>query len=106
MSGHYEESEYVFTDLQDAYVYLRQSDPAIAEAFLESAYDTFEFLAQHPGLGRWRPEFGHEGLRSWRVQGFPRYLIFYRELADKIQIWRVLHGNRDLPRFLGRSRQT
>jgi toxin ParE1/3/4 len=101
MSGRYEESEYVFCDLQDGFRYLRKYDRTTAEAFLEAAYDTFEFLAANPGLGRLRPEFGHVGLRSWRVHGFRRYLIFYRERPGNIQIWRVLHGTRDLSRILG-----
>lgn len=103
MSGVYEESEYVFCDPQEGYRYLRKHDRDMAEAFLEAAYDTFEFLAANPGVGRPRPEFGHEGLRSWRVDGFRRYLVFYRELPGKIQVWRVLHGTRDLPRILGES---
>jgi toxin ParE1/3/4 len=103
MSGVYEESEYVFCDLQEGYRYLRQFSQTTAETFLEAAYDTFEFLAANPGLGRPRSEFGHAGLRSWQVDGFRRYLIFYREMPGKIQIWRVLHGTRDLARILGES---
>jgi len=101
MNGRYEESEYVFCDLQDGYRYLRKYDRDTAEVFLGAAYDTFEFLATNPGLGRPRPEFGHAGLRSWRVKGFRRFLIFYREAAEGIQVWRVLHGARDLERMLG-----
>lgn len=103
MSGLYEESEFVFCDLQEGYHYLRRYSQATAKAFLEAAYDTFEVLAENPGLGRPRPEFGHPGLRSWRVEGFRKYLIFYRELSGKIQIWRVLHGTQDLQRMLCRS---
>ncbi len=103
MSGRYDESEYVFCDLQDGFRYLRKFDLATAQAFLEGAYDTFEFLAANPGLGRLRPEFGHQDLRSWRVSGFHRYLIFYRALPGRIQIWRVLHGTRDLSQVLGQS---
>ena len=102
MSGSYQESEYVFCDLQDGYRYLRRYDQAKAEAFLQSAYDTFEFLAANPGLGRPRPEFGHADLRSWQVEGFRRFLIFYREASGEIQVWRVLHGTRDLEQILGR----
>jgi hypothetical protein len=39
--------------------------------------ETCDFLSNKPYLGRLRPEFGIEGLRSWRVEGFSRYLIFY-----------------------------
>ena len=103
MSGAYEESEYVFCDLQNAYRYIRRGNPAAAAAFLEAAYDTFEFLAEFPGAGRPRPEFGYKNLRSWRVSGFRRYLIFYRDVTERIQIWRVLHGSQDLESILGQS---
>ncbi|MEP6664804.1 MAG: type II toxin-antitoxin system RelE/ParE family toxin, partial [Verrucomicrobiota bacterium] len=60
----------------------------------------FEFLARHPGLGRRRGDLGYPQIRSWRMDGFRRYLIFYHEFPDRIQIWRVLHGARDLHQTL------
>lgn len=96
MAARFEESEYVFCDLQAIFRWLRVDDEVLARRFLESAYDSFEFLAVNPFVGRARTEFGHEGLRSWRVKGFRNYLIFYRPLAESVQIWRVLHGSRDL----------
>jgi len=96
MPARYDESEYVFCDLQAIYRYIRSDDEPCARRFLEAAYDTFEFLADNPMIGRPRPEFGHEGLRSWRIQGFRSHLIFYRPQGDRVQIWRVLHGSRDL----------
>lgn len=41
-------------------------------------------LARSPGLGRVRP-FPNpktEGLSSWKVADFPKYLVFYRKLPD------------------------
>lgn len=96
MPARYDESEYVFCDLQAIYRYIRQDDEAVARRFLEAVYDSFEFLAENPLIGRSRPEFDHSGLRSWRVQGFRNYLIFYCTGTDRLQIWRVLHGSRDL----------
>ena len=86
----------MFCDLQAIYRYIRLDDEAIARCFLESAYDSFEFLADHPMIDRARPEFGHPDLRSWRVQGFRNHLIFYRPNSGRVQIWRVLHGSLDL----------
>ncbi len=96
MNRRWEESEFIFCDLQAAARFIRRDNPAVAHAFLEAAYDSFEFLARHPGIGRTRADLGFPEVRSWRVDGFRRYLIFYRELPDRIQIWRVLHGARDL----------
>jgi plasmid stabilization system protein ParE len=54
----------VFCDLQAIYRYLRQDDEEVARRFLESAYDSFEFLAENSMVGRARSEFDHAGLRS------------------------------------------
>ncbi|MBK8040010.1 MAG: type II toxin-antitoxin system RelE/ParE family toxin [Verrucomicrobiaceae bacterium] len=58
MPARYDESEYVFCDLQAIYRYIRADDEPCARRFLEAAYDTFEFLADNPMIGRSRPEFG------------------------------------------------
>jgi toxin ParE1/3/4 len=100
MPAGYDESEYVFRDLQNIYRFMREEDEALGRRFLEAAYHTFEVLAEDPLIGRPRPEFGHTDLRSWRVQGFRTHLIFYRPEGDRIQIWRVLQGSRDLHRHL------
>ncbi len=92
----WEESEFVLCDLQAAARFIRQSNPEAAVAFLHAAYDTFEFIAQNPEIGRRRADLGFPEVRSWRVKSFRRFLIFYRKLPDKVQIWRVLHGARDL----------
>ncbi len=101
MPAAFYESEYVFCDLQAVYRYIRADDEHSARRFLEKAYDTFEFLAENPLIGRARTEFGHDGLRSWRIQGFGRYLVFYVPREERVQIWRVLHGSRDLHDQLG-----
>jgi toxin ParE1/3/4 len=100
MNPRWDESEFVSGDLLTAARYIRRDNPTAARAFLVAAYNTFEFLASNPGIGRTRADLGFPEIRSWRVAGFRRYLIFYRELPDRIQIWRVLHGTRDLHQSL------
>jgi toxin ParE1/3/4 len=100
MNPVWDESEFVFCALQAAARFIRHDNPAAASAFLVAAYDSFEFLARNPGAGQTRADLGFPEVRSWRVTGFRRYLIFYRELPDRIQIWRVLHGARDLHQSL------
>jgi toxin ParE1/3/4 len=102
MNPRWDESEFVFGDLQTVAQFIHRDNPFAARLFLEAAYDTFEFLANNPGVGRERAYLGFPEIRSWRVEGFSRYLIFYRELPDRIQIWRVLHGARDLHQTPGR----
>jgi toxin ParE1/3/4 len=33
------------------------------------------------------------------LKRFP-YLVFYSERSDAIEVWRVLHGRRDIPAWL------
>ena len=55
-------------------------------------------VARHPASGsaRYAHELDLPELRFWRVRGYP-YLLFYVEREDRIDLWRVLHGERDLP---------
>ncbi|MGH7952689.1 MAG: type II toxin-antitoxin system RelE/ParE family toxin [Limisphaerales bacterium] len=69
--------------------------------FLKRLTTPLNFSPAIPDVGRQRDDLGFPEIRSWRVEGFRRYLIFYRELPDRIQIWRVLHGARDLHQTLG-----
>ena len=97
-----EESDFVFCDVQDIVRYLQRRSPTIANRFVVEFKATVEFLAAMPGVGRPRPEFGIAGLRSWRVEGFRKQLLFYEVLPDRIRLLRVLHGSRDLQAEMGR----
>lgn len=97
MSLRREESEFIFCDLQAVARFIRKHNSDAARAFLDAAYDTFDFLAENPGVGRRRPDLGFDEVRSFRVIGFRRYLVFYKVLSDRIQFWRGVHGSRDLP---------
>jgi plasmid stabilization system protein ParE len=79
MNPRWEESEYVFRDLTTAAAYIHQANPAAARAFVHAVYDTFEFFARNPGVGRQRSDIDFPEIRSWRV----------------------LHGARDLHETLG-----
>ena len=67
-------------------------------AALEKAY---AHISRLPATGS--PRYGHEldlpGLRSWPLTGYP-YLVFYVERTDHIDVWRVLHGQRDIAAWM------
>ena len=91
-------------DLVEQAAYLAENASIeVAERFLDSAESTIEKLVEMPRMGRvWespQKEIGHR-VRVWKVEGFPKILIFYRLDGDGIQIIRVLHGARDLPSLL------
>ena len=82
---------------------IAQDNPDAATRVIDAAYETFQTLAANPGLGRLR-RFRNPRLRdvrSWRISGFENYLIFYRAIADGIQLNHVYHGARDIEALLG-----
>ena len=60
-------------------------------------------FSRHPGAGasRYAYELDIPGLQTWLLRRFP-YLIFYIEQEDHIDVWRVLHGHRDIPALMGK----
>lgn len=83
--------------------HIRGDNEEAAERFLVAADETFHRLAANPTIGRPRHFQRKPGLRSWQVQGFEKYLVFYKPLQDGVEIKRVLHGARDLRRLLARK---
>ena len=65
---------------------------------LEAAYDHI-CRAQATGSPRYAHELNLPGLRFWPCKRSP-YLIFYMERADGVEVWRVLHGKRDIPHWI------
>jgi toxin ParE1/3/4 len=48
------------------------------------------------GSPRYSIELGIPGLRCWQLERFPN-LVFYVGRDDHVDVWRVLHGYRDIP---------
>ena len=78
--------------------YLDEAGEDVALAFVDALERTFEHIAHHPATGspRYRHELDLPGLRSWPLKRHP-YLVFYIEREDHVDVWRVLHGERDIP---------
>lgn len=43
-----------------------------------------------------------DALRFWPIDGFP-YLLFYLERDTHLDVWRILHAQRDIPAWMGGS---
>src|SRR6478752_489444 len=66
--------------------------------FIDALHAAVTRIAVNPGVGspRYAVALAIPGLRFWRLTRFP-YLIFYVEREDQVDIWRVLHEQRDIP---------
>jgi len=81
--------------------YLEQDAPIAAERFIAALETAIKHIGRNPDFGspRYASELGLNDLRFWKIKAYP-YLIFYVELKDQIDIWRILHGQRDIPSWL------
>lgn len=81
--------------------YLSEGAEQAALNFIEALEQAYTHISRHPATGS--PRYAHElnlpGLRSWPLTRYP-YLVFYVERDDHIDVWRVLHGQRDIPAWL------
>ena len=85
-------------DLENAFVFIGENDFDTGLDFLFAAEQTFALLAQMPFLGSPR-DFSKarlRGMRQWHVKSYEEYLIFYRPTNEGIEVFRVLHGKRDI----------
>lgn len=88
---------------QQSQRYWQRAGEDIAEAYLLAFRDVVRLLESQPAIGP-RRRFRHPLLHNLRAVLMPGpfrvHLVFYRIEADTVEIFRVLHGMRDLPRRL------
>lgn len=90
-------AEYVLTesardDLKEIWKYIAGYNPAVADKFLKQLRDKFELLASNPKIGR-----QHDNLvLNLRSFPFKNYVIFYFSNDSSVEIYRILHGARDI----------
>lgn len=87
--------------------YEEEAGQRLALRFADAVQATYRAIGEHPGIGS--PRYAHrlnlDGLRSHPTRHFP-YLVFYIERPDRIEIWRVLHAQRDIPAYFGEAGDT
>ena len=78
--------------------YLTEAGTAVALDFVDALEDAFRRIGEQPAGGS--PRDAHEleipGLRLRAAGQFPD-LVFHVEREEEVDVWRVLHGVRDIP---------
>ncbi|MBI2307129.1 MAG: type II toxin-antitoxin system RelE/ParE family toxin [Rhodocyclales bacterium] len=81
--------------------YLSEGAAPAALGFIDALERAYAHIARHPAAGS--PRYAHElnlpGLRFHPLARYP-YLVFYVEREQHIEVWRVLHGKRDIPAWM------
>ena len=78
-------------DIDEIFDYLSQHSLSAAENFLEQLQVKTDFLARNPRVGT-PQEHLLSGLKAFPLGN---YVLFFRPLADGVEIVRVIHGARD-----------
>jgi len=89
-------------DVEEAIAYYLAEDAAPAAlGFINALERAYAHVGRLPHAGS--PRYAHEldipGLRSWPLRRYP-HVVFYVERDEHIDVWRVLHAQRDLPASL------
>lgn len=89
-------------DIIDIYRYIHARSPAAAERVLDALERAIRRLLDTPGIGsRWSSSDPRlKGMRVAVVTPYRSYLIFFRASNDGIEVFRVVHGARDLDRIV------
>jgi len=89
-------------DVDEAVGYdLEEEAPHAAEGLIDALERAYAHIGRHPATDS--PRYGHElglpDLRFWPLGKFP-FLVVYVEREDHVDVWRVLHEERDIPAWL------
>jgi len=86
--------------------YLAEGGADLALRFIDALETAIDHIGKHPATGspRYAVELDLPGLRCWRLKRFP-YLIFYVERESHVDVWRLLHGQRDIPAWLSEGNE-
>jgi toxin ParE1/3/4 len=89
-------------DLDDCFAYISQDNPEIALQFFDSTRLTIAQIAKMPGIGSIfvTKKDRLQGLRKWSVKDFRKYLTFYVDRDDVVEIVRILYATRDINSIL------
>lgn len=85
-------SELARSDIKEIWSYIAENDVDVANRVAKELSDKFDLLEANPHLGRKRNEFVVD-LRSFP---YKKYIIFYFEIEDGVEIFRVLHSSRNI----------
>jgi toxin ParE1/3/4 len=90
------------SDIDTCFAWIAKDNPVAALRFLDAIELTCDTLSHMPHMGS--PRYAEtplvRGVRMLAIKGFEKYLLFYLEREDSVDVIRVLHGARDIPEAL------
>ena len=89
-------------DLDDCFAYIANDNSEIALRFFDSTRLTIAQIARMPGIGSIFITNNDrlQEIRKWAVKDFRKYLIFYIDREEVVEIVRILYATRDIDSML------
>lgn len=86
--------------------YLVEAGRDVAFGFIDALEAAYAQIGANPAGSspRWGHELNLPGLRSRKLKRFP-YLVFFVAREDHVDVWRILHAQRDIPSWLQDSEE-
>ena len=84
-----------YQDLADILNYIARDNPTAALDWVEKIEAKCVLVAENPSIGELQPQLG-VGVRASAVG---RYVIFHRATDERVEILRVIAGDRDTTRL-------
>jgi len=83
---------------------LVEASANVALGFVDEFERAYAHIARHPASGspRYAHQLGLADLRFWPLGRYP-YLVFYVERDEQVDVWRVLHEQRDIPAWMNEA---
>ena len=72
------------------------ASPRISAKWEAALIHLLALLQKFPEMGRLRRDLKPLGIRTFVINDFPTYLLFYQLTADEIILLRIRHGGMDL----------
>ena len=85
-------------DLRDITAYIKADNPSAAASFALTLIERTELLREFPEMGRVIPEHNDPALREI-IQGNYRIIYRFSSRQSKVQIVRLWHGARGMPKL-------
>jgi len=84
--------------------YLQEAGARVALGFADALQRALRHISRHraSGSSRYASELDLPGLRFWPLKRYP-FLVFYVERDEHVDVWRILHGERDIPSWMRES---
>jgi plasmid stabilization system protein ParE len=73
-----------------------EASSEVSTRFEQNTYHLLGLLLANPEIGRLRKDLHPGGIRSFRIKGFDRYLLFYQVRGEDLVLLRLRYGGMNL----------